>query len=220
MLWLKLFHALCWVYWLGADVGTYYAARFVANSELSPAQRATAAKIMLGIDLAPRICMPLTLASGVHLAALVSGLGVPPGFIAFTWGGCVLWLAVAVWLHHAPNGPNKDGVARWDFRFRAVLAIGLAVVGLTGWLDSVPTLAPFVAFKLLCFAATVACGLAIRIHLKDFGRAFGALVTQGPSAPGNAVIARSIAGCVPWVWGIWVLLLLSAAAGLHAVKIG
>jgi hypothetical protein len=209
VLWIKLFHLLCLVYWLGADLGTFYAARFVARGELTPAARATAAKIMLGIDLAPRVCMPLTLASGVHLAA---GIGLVPlagAGIAAVWAACLAWMGTAVWLHHAPPGARKDAVARADFGARGLLVLALAAWAFTlpGWL----------MLKLLCFAATVACGMAIRVALKPFGPAFGALMARGATPEGDAVLAGSIARCVPWVIAIWVLLLVAAAAGLHAL---
>ena len=211
MLWLKLFHALCWVYWLGADAGTFYAARFIANPHLTPAARATAAKIMLGIDLAPRVCMPLTLASGLHLAAASGFVALSGGAIAAVWVVGLAWMGVAVWLHHAAPGARKERVARADFIWRGVLVAALVA--------SAAFIAPWLALKVLCFAATVVCGMAIRVHLKPFGPAFGTLMSRGASADVDAAIARSIARCVPYVIVIWVLLLVSAAAGLHALVI-
>ena len=158
-------HLLLLVYWLGADLGTFYASRFVANPALSPAARATAARIMLGIDIAPRLCMPLVLGSGVHLAALVGVLA--PAMVVPAWGLALAWLAI----------------------------------------------------KLLGFAATIACGLMIRVHLKPFGPAFARLMSGDGrvdnSADNNTIIAASIGRCVPYVLAIWAVLVLCAAAGLH-----
>ena len=223
MLWLKLLHALCWVYWLGADLGTFVAARSVANPKLSAAQRATAAKIMMAVDLAPRICMPLTLATGLHLAALATGLPLSAPVLAALWLMCLAWMVLAVFLHHSPRSATVDRVARGDFIFRALLAAGLAGVAALGLSRGLPGLAPFVAFKLLCFPATVVCGLAIRLQLRPFGAAFARLMSEAPQsvslAQAHTVIAGAIKRCVPWVVLIWLLLLLSAAAGLHALKL-
>jgi hypothetical protein len=213
MLFIKLLHLLCWVYWLGADIGTFYAARFVSNGSLTPAQRATAAKIMLGIDLAPRIAMPLTLATGLHLSALLLAWPLPTGTLWLVWVVCLLWMGTAAWLHHAPRNPQTERVARWDFVWRVALAAGVAVAALLLlWRGS---FAPWLAVKLLCFAACVVCGLAIRVHLKDFGPAFAALMQSGATPQVDATIKNSIARCVPYVVLIWVLLLISAAGGLH-----
>ena len=213
MLWLKLFHALCWVYWLGADLGTFYAARFVANPALPVSARGTAAKIMLAIDLAPRICMPLTLASGLHLAAWQGAVPMGAGGIVAVWLIGLLWMATAVWLHHAAPGGRRDAVASVDFGWRALVVAALAVLALSG------AVASWLALKVVCFAGTVLCGMAIRVHLKPFGAAFGALMQRGPSAAGDAVIAASIARCVPYVLVIWALLIVAAAAGLRALVV-
>ena len=161
LLLLKLLHLLCWVYWLGADVGTFYAARFVANGRLTAAQRATAAQIMLGIDLAPRVCMPLTLATGVHLAVLAAGWGLATVTLVAIWAVCLAWLAVALWLHHKLRSARALVVARADFIWRGLLAAALTITAAAGLLGSWPALAPWLAFKLLCFALCVVCGLAI-----------------------------------------------------------
>ena len=78
-----------------------------------------------------------------------------------------------------------------------------------------PALAPWLALKLLCYAGTVACGLIIRVYLKPFGPAFARLMQNGPSDADNRVIATSVGKCRPYVMLIWVLLLVSAATGIH-----
>ena len=62
---------------------------------------------------------------------------------------------------------------------------------------------------------TICRYLAIRIQLRPFGPAFARLMAQGPDAAGDQAIQRSIAACIPYVVSIWILLLLSAATGLH-----
>ena len=227
---IQLLHALCWVYWLGADAGTFYAARFVADPQLTPAQRGTAAKIMLGVDLAPRITMPLTLASGLHLASLK--LGWPFGVAgaagvagpALVWLACAVWLWAVLWLHHAPRNARWATVTRLDFAWRVGLAVALLLLAAAGAAGAAGTagtggallpMPTWLALKLACFALTVACGLAIRIHLKPFGAAFAALMANGATPAVDAQIAQSIARVKPYVYAIWALLIVAAGAGLH-----
>lgn len=221
MLTLKLFHLLLFVYWLGADVGTFYAARFVANPTLAPAARMTAAKIMLGIDIAPRLCMPLVLATGVHLAWLQGHLPLSGGAVGACWGLCLAWVGMVVAIHHLGAAARGAAMVKFDFGFRTVLLAGLALTAL-GALFA-PGLGPlwpnWLAFKLLCYAATMACGLMIRVHLRPFTAAFGRLAGGHGDAEGDRVIARAIARCVPWVLVIWALLVASAASGLHALAL-
>lgn len=63
-----LLHILLFCYWLGGDVGVFYSSQFVVDSKLSRETRMTAAKIMLGCDLVPKICMSLMLTVGGILA--------------------------------------------------------------------------------------------------------------------------------------------------------
>jgi hypothetical protein len=218
----KLLHVLLLVYWLGADLGTFYASRFVADAALPGAARGVAARIMLGVDLAPRVTMPLMLASGVQLA---QGPGALPGgawLVAGTWLLCLGWLAVVLAIHH--RGADAAGLVRFDLGFRVLLIAGLVAVALAVAMPG------YVALKLLAFAATVACGLMIRMHLRPFGPAFArALRPTGEGgdaadnanadadANANATVARSIARCKPYVLAIWALLVLCAAAGLHLI---
>ena len=215
----KLMHLLLLVYWLGADVGTFYAARFVANAELTVAARATAARIMLGIDIAPRLCMPLTLATGWWLAIATGALPLPRWTLWAVVAGCAFWLAMVLVLHY---GQGKGTASSWtsavvriDWAFRCGVVFALAAWLALSWQGSAAPLAPWLMLKLACFALTVLCGLMIRIHLKPFGAAFGVLMRAGPDAAINQVIASSIARCVPYVVAIWVLLVVAAAAGLH-----
>jgi hypothetical protein len=216
----KLVHLLVLVYWLGGDLGTFYASRFVADAALGPAQRATAARIMLGVDLAPRICMPLALATGVQLAALQRVLPLGGAGVAAAWLLCGLWLAGVLGVHHL--GPVRGAaLAKADSVLRVAFVAMLVAVALLPSLFGWPRLPPWVAMKLLAFAGTVVCGLMIRRRLRPFGAAFGRLM-QGGSDPravadANAVVAASIRRCVPFVLAIWVLLVLCAALGLHLV---
>lgn len=216
----KLLHVLLLVYWLGADIGTFYASRFVADARLTPAARAVAARIMLGVDLLPRLAMPLTLATGAQLAA---GMGLLPGggaAVAAVWVLCLSWLEMVLLIHHRTPQGRAAGLVRFDFWFRVVLAAALAAAGLSAWLASMPPWPAWLAIKLLAFAATVVCGLAIRIRLRPFGPAFARLMSAGPegvTAADNQVIASSLARCKPYVIVIWVLLVVCAAAGLHLI---
>ena len=91
---LKFLHLLLFVYWLGGDLGTFYGSRFVVDAKLSPAARATAARIMIGVDMAPRICMPLILPFGVQMAAMQGWLLVPGIVVVAIWLLCAGWLAI------------------------------------------------------------------------------------------------------------------------------
>ena len=74
-------HVLCFVYWLGIDLSTFYSAGLVVRRDLSPEARVTAARVMVATDLAPRVAMPVPLASGFHLS-------LPLAAVFAAWGLC------------------------------------------------------------------------------------------------------------------------------------
>src|SRR5690606_25166942 len=89
-------HILLVTYWLGSDIGVFYASRFVVNPKVSPAGRSIALKIMNMVDLAPRVCLILMLPSGVTLmAASPLGRDIFYGWpLALAWIGSLIWLGL------------------------------------------------------------------------------------------------------------------------------
>ena len=55
LLFFKYAHIIAMVYWLGGDLGTFFASNQVINRGLSPQARQTALKIMLACDRAPKL---------------------------------------------------------------------------------------------------------------------------------------------------------------------
>ncbi len=211
---LKLLHLLCFVYWLGGDLGTFYSAGLVVRRDLSPEARVTAARIMFATDLAPRVAMPVTVASGFHLAVASGFLTLPAVAVVGAWVLCAAWLAMVLWLHHRPG---TQALVRVDFAWRVALVLALLAVAAMGFTQAWPQPAPWLSLKLAAFAATVFCGLMIRVRVKPFGPAFAQLVRGEANEDVNRDIARSLGRARPWVVGIWALLLLAAFTGLHGI---
>lgn len=216
-LFLKLLHLLAFVYWLGGDLGTFFASRFVANPELSPAQRMTALKIMLGCDQGPKIAMPLIFAIGYSMSAAVGFLTAPAWLEGLVWLVALLWFANVNYLYFTDNTEAKARIGQIDLWFRIAVVIGLAAVGVGGLMGRLPIHAEWLAIKILIFAALVACGVYIRIGLKPFVAAFGQLMSQGSSPAMEAQLAGALARVRPAVYLIWIGLVLNAALGIHLI---
>ena len=208
---LKLGHLLCLVYWLGADLGVFYSSYFVADDKLSTETRVTTARILFALDQAPRICMPLILAFGVHLAYRLGMWNLPGIAVAAAWLVCLGWLAMVLTLH--VRGQDAKGLTTFDYWFRVAVVAGLSahsIYSLTGG-----HVATWLAVKLLVFAGLVACGLMVRRGLRPFGPAFAALVQGRAGDEDNAAIRGSLARTRPFVLAIWAGLLVNTALGLH-----
>lgn len=216
---LKLLHLLAFVYWLGGDLGTYFASRFVVDPKLSPAQRHTALKIMLGCDQGPKLAMPLIFAIGFHMAAHIGYVQAPLSAVAAVWCVCLAWFANVNWLYFTQNAAAKARVAQWDLGFRILVVTGLAITGGLALVSESFIKADWLAVKTLIFAGLVACGIYIRIQLKPFVSAFGQLMTKGSSAEVEQTLSQALGRCRPAVYLIWVGLVISAALGLHLIQI-
>lgn len=212
---LKLLHLLAFVYWLGGDLGTFFSSRFVVDPKLSPAQRATALKIMLGCDQGPKLCMPLIFAIGFSMGTHMQWIAAPAALHAAVWIVCLAWFANVNYLYFTQNAAAKARIAQIDLWFRVSVVAGLVAWAGASLAGAGSINAPWLAAKVLIFAALVACGIYIRIRLKPFVAAFGQLMARGSSADVEATLSRSLAQCRPAVYLIWAGLIANAALGLH-----
>jgi hypothetical protein len=213
-------HLILFAYWLGADIGVFYASRFVTRPDLSIQARSIVLKIMDVVDMAPRICLVLILPSGVTLIA-ASDYG------RDTFGGWPLlavWIAGLAWLtlvlvdHH--RRPDRFGalVRRADLLVRLTLVVGLlAVAGYTFVAErpfGVTTNPDWLAGKVAAYAVCIACGVGIRVRLAPFGRAWAELVASGSTSDVERRLERSLRGTLPFVYVIWTLLVVAAVLGV------
>ncbi|GAB4586534.1 hypothetical protein [Nocardia sp. IFM 10818] len=221
--WWILLHLLLFVFWLGGDLGVYYSSRFVIDPERTPAARATALAIMSGLDLGPKICLVLFLPSGLTLMALephgasLFGIGLFPGwFVVAVWLFAAVWLALTV-IQHRTHG-RIAGVHRADLAIRIAVVAGLAVSGCYALIAAEPfgvtTNPRWLGGKILLYGAAITAGLGIRMTLRPFGPAFGALVATGSTERVERTLRGSVDGCLPYVWTIWASVLAAAALGV------
>lgn len=215
-----LLHIMLFVYWLGGDLGVYYSSRFILRSDLSTPARSVAAKIMHGVDMAPRICLVLFLPSGVTLMALGPfGESYFAGwFVALVWVAALCWLALVVYDYTRGATPLGRVVQRLDLLVRygmvtAMLAIGGYMIVVTEPFG-VQTNPKWLGGKLLAYGLCILGGVLIRWRLRSFGPAFGKLVTSGSTPEVEAQIRHSIRSCLPFVYGIWFMVLVAAFLGV------
>lgn len=214
---IKLLHIICFVYWLGGDLGTFYASRFVVRSDLSNESRSTALTIMMGCDQGPRFAMPLILPLGLHLAHITGLFAVSDVWLTITWLLAAIWVTTVMVLHFAHGKSFIPALTQFDFYFRAVMIVGLLALSIYALMTGNILKADWLATKLLIFALLVACGLMIRVGLKPFMTGWGKLMAGDTSDAVNQQIQQAIAKCRPYVYAIWVGLLICAAFGTHLI---
>jgi hypothetical protein len=210
---LLLLHILLFVYWLGGDLGVFYSSGFVVDSSLSTEARLTAAKIMLGCDLVPRICMSLVLTIGGLLAHYV-------GIEHASWQllGIIvlgpLWLSMVLILHFKHDAPYINLLTKIDLSFRWVLIIGILASCFCAYTTGRLEEAPWLIAKLLAFAFLVFCGLMIRIQIKGFISSYVKLMQDNYTDADNKEMEASLNRVRPWVVTIWLVLVFEAFLGI------
>ena len=211
-IWLIL-HLVLFAYWLGGDIGVFYSTRMILNRSYSAPQRFMASRIMLWIDLLPRLCLSMMLTVGGILSEYV-GVSHPPWQYAMIVVLGPVWFTVLLIMHFKHNASFMPTLTKLDLWFRWFL-IAAIVASVwwsvsTGRLDNAPWLAP----KLIIFALMVLCGVMIRIFLPGFIAGVRALSEGSITEEQDDAMRRSIHRVRPWVFAIWAGLILEAFLGI------
>lgn len=209
---LKLLHLLVFCYWLGGDIGVFYSSSFVVRDDLSRAQRLMAGRIMLALDLVPRLCMSITLTVA---ALLVSQLKLPVSqselAILILLGP--LWLALVLVLHFR-HGAAGGILITLDKLLRGGVIGAILLFVANAWIAKETTLPSWLLLKLLGFALLVFLGLMIRARFGGFAAGYAALLQGEPDALENAAMQRSLSRVRPLVLMIWGVLIIEAYLGI------
>lgn len=211
---LKLAHLLLFVYWLGADIGVFYAARFVRDRELSHDARAMAVRIMGWIDQLPRYCLVLMLPVGYTLAREIGVVRLPDAFMLLLWLIAAAWLWMVYAIHRHAGTPFANRLRSIDLTWRVVLVCGLLWDAWQGFRGTGHLLVDWISIKFLLFAALIFCGIMIRVLGKPIGPALRQVLAEGSRPELEADITRGFSRTRPFVLAIWGLLLVAAWVGL------
>jgi hypothetical protein len=208
-----ILHLLLFVYWLGGDVGVFYSSRFVVDASRSREARLTAAKIMLGLDLIPRICMSLMLTVGGLLNEFY-GVRHPAWELVALVALGPFWLGMVLFLHLREGSAVAHKVQRFDFGFRWCMVAAILVSAVHSLIDGRLDAYPWLAAKLVIFAFLVFCGLMIRVGMPPFAAGLRALAADRVTPEVDARMRASLARMRRWVVAIWVGVLASAVLGV------
>ena len=213
---LLVVHVFLFVYWLGSDLGVFYSAGYMARPDLTPATRAAILKILMWLDLWPRMALILMIPVGSTLA-LWSGYAVLPGDLRqivppILWIVALIWLAMAVRIHTK----HTKSLVPYDMTLRIAVIIGfivLAIASLTGHGPAVPG-AAWLGAKFGVYAYIILCGLGIRLTFRPFGPAFAALMKSGSTPEIEADIRRAIVNARVPALALWTGVAAEAILGL------
>jgi hypothetical protein len=207
-----ILHILVFGAWLGTDLATFYLSRRVLDTGTEVPTRAHLAKVMLGVEVIARLCLPTTLVLGLTLSIDLGYLAVAQWWILPVWllGG--LWVAM-VWAIHRDGGTGGPAVALTglDLWVRSAVCLAVLAAGVVTVVDGEPFSVLWLGIKLLAFGTIMAIGIRVRFLLRPFSAAFGRLVVEGSSPEREAAVRVALRRAHPYVIGIWAMLALAVS---------
>ncbi|MBI3951637.1 MAG: hypothetical protein HY314_14390 [Acidobacteria bacterium] len=212
---LRLIHIFLLVLWLGVDFGVFYTSFVLRRKDISSETRLEVSKIMLFLDLGPRLAMILMIPVALWLAYSI-GLGLtdlnPRSAEVLFWGvilASLLWIVGTIWREHGSLNPT-DGYTRflrifnpldWILRIAAMgFFVISGILSLTGgslWITNT------IAWKAILFGFTFACAMWIDLAIKDFGPALMDIISNGETAARLDRLNRSLRWAYPPVFLLW-----------------
>lgn len=206
-----LLHLLIFAYWLGGDIGVFYASTLLTDDTRDTAGRLAAGKILTDVDLAPRFCLLLALPTGLVLASSKGWLQIDILWLVTVFIAALAWIYLVIQLHIHHVG--MELMKRIDTYLRIMFLLALIAVS-AGSLLGLFAIPLFIALKLLVLAFAVSMGLVVRQVLKPFGPAYVQLATAGADAQTNAAIKETLDRARPAVILIWIALIIAAWLGV------
>lgn len=204
-------HVLLTAFWLGADMGTYYAALLILKKEYTPPQRAVLARVLQGVDIFPRLAMCMILPTGLTLAAHRGWSPIDGVWLYAIWVVGIVW-AWGVWNIHRPTAPawgkKLHGIEdAWNYVAFALVAAGVIYALTAG--DFLPP--NWLKLKLALYGATIFILIVVNVMFRPFGPAFGRLLTEGSTPEIEGIIGGLINRGKPWIWAIWAIVVINTA---------
>ncbi|MCS6947445.1 MAG: hypothetical protein NZM12_07510, partial [Steroidobacteraceae bacterium] len=216
----KLAHLLLFVYWLGADIGVFYAAAQLRRRELTLDARQAVLRILTWIDQIPRYSLVLMLPVGYTLANEIGVVRLQRPWIVATWLVGVVWLWL-VWAVYRWQGTALgERLRRIDLAWRFILVPGLLWDALQALIGKGHLLTPWLGAKVGVLGLCIACGIAIRILGRPLTATLRDLFAHGSTPQLEERLVATQRRTRPFVLAIWLLLIVAAWLGIAKPSFG
>jgi len=208
---LTILHILVFVYWLGGDLGAFYASHLLTDENKNTDVRMAAAKMVSDIDLAPKTALILSAPTGLFLAQATGWLNLPAGVFFGIFTTTVIWI-FALWKNHFIS-PKNALLAQIDMiiRYCSLAALLVAAITILTGYTNAPV---FIGAKFLVLAGAMVTGFLVRRTLKNFSPAIANLAAGKASMQDNQTIQLALSKTRPLVMLIWVFILCAAILGV------
>jgi hypothetical protein len=209
-------HILLFVYWLGADLGVFHAARYVSRSDLPLQERLRFLELLLKIDMAPRTALVSIIPVGFTLAAQAGLAPFAAGWLPAIWLASIAWLGLTWFLHLNPRHARAAALVRFDQFVRIGVVVAFVTTGTLTLAGHGPLLTGWLGAKFVLFGGVIVAGLLLRLTIREWVRGFAELRTPDGVDAGNARVLAAAARARIYAYVLWAL--VAAIAFLGVVK--
>ncbi|MCY4025798.1 MAG: hypothetical protein OXH75_05725 [Acidobacteria bacterium] len=216
------------VAWLGVDVGVFYGSTIIKRAGVLAETRMTLAKMVLALDLGPRVSLILMIPVGIGLA-WASGLGLDElstGAINALFWGVLLVAAVWIWAllrDYRLMGSGRQGTRfqvnykRVDWTLRLAVLLFFLVTGVMSLVGDGIWEANHVAWKAVVFVIIIAIGQWIDYSFRDFAPAPRDIVERGETPARLARLNSATTAAYPPVLAIYGAVIVMAILGIARI---
>ncbi len=212
---LALAHVLFFVYWLGADLGVFYAARFSSDPKLSLETRLVIADIMAFVDLFPRLSVPMIGVTGASMAILSGDFDLSGSVAMAIWVTALIWVAVTLAIYFNRKRPEYiKPMLTFDVVWRCLVLGVVALAGALSLFGNGITDNKSLSVKMLIYAGAILLSLALRMSFKPYRPALKRIIKGEDNEKNSLIMNNALAAARPVILSLWFLTVAAAAVGL------
>lgn len=204
--WLQIAHIAVLGYWLGAELVINSGYRQVCfTRELPLAERSRMMDFVMRADQHVRYALILQASLGLSLASLHGYIPGGTVLAGIAIGAGAAWLALVEITHRLRKTPTGTTLARIDRVIRYLTLLVFAAIAFQ-WLGADWSMPAWLRYKMLAFAAIIACGVVIRLILIKHFQAWARLEVGEDFNKNNTIVQQSYKRATSVLVGLWVLI--------------
>jgi hypothetical protein len=185
-------HIVLFVFWLGADVGVFTAARMARNATRSFEARMALYRLTTILELFPRICFCLTLPVGLYLTRAARLSPISGRLLLVAWALVLFWL-VNIFLQMRRDGTRLAlNVGRLAMLSQAIVGLIFVVLGLNSLATGAPLEDTWFAVKLLLYGLVFWTVIAVDLCFQPFAGPFMEIGQHGTTLEREEAVTRAV----------------------------
>jgi hypothetical protein len=209
------FHLLLFVAWLGGDIGVFLLGQnFRRRDAWSLEQRIALLKMLVVVDLAPRLAWALMIPTSLSLLQLGGWWEIGWTALILAWAAGLWWCWFVLASHH--RGATTPAM-KANKTAETALKFGMAAFYLLlgGWslANGTPLEPRWLALKALLFGLIFLAAIMIDVRFKPVGPLLGKLLAEGSSDATEVPLLAAMNRTRSWVLTIYLLLICTAFLG-------